>query len=271
MTELDLKQVMILLHFCLSTTYFICKGVIYQQIHGAPMGSPISPGVADLAMEDFEEEALKSAPSNIKPHVWYRYVDDTFTILHEYAIDEFTKHINSRNPHIKFTIEPEENNKLPFLDTCVILNDDASLKTTVYRKPTHTDQYLNWESNHHLEHKRSVVRTLMRRANTIVTEENDKIKEIKHVEKALSANGYSKWVLNIPSKKKKKQDQHETSTNKKYPVSIPYIKGTSEKLQRIFKSHGIPSYHKPFNTLKSLLVKPKDQTKKEKQCGIVYS
>ena len=58
---------MITLKFNLNTTYFVCDGVFYIQIRGAPMGSPISPGVANLAMEDFEK-ALDSAST--KPHVW---------------------------------------------------------------------------------------------------------------------------------------------------------------------------------------------------------
>ena len=71
-------------------------------------------------------------------------------MIHEYNVDSFTEHINALDPDIKFTIEPETDGKIPFLDTEIQLNDDASLRTRVYRKPTHTDQYLNWYSNHPL-------------------------------------------------------------------------------------------------------------------------
>ena len=73
------------------------------------------------------------------------------------VIEEFTNHINSLDLNIKFMIE--EDGRLPFLDTCVIVNDNGTLRITIYHKPIHTDQYLNWDSVHHLEHKRSVVRT----------------------------------------------------------------------------------------------------------------
>lgn len=235
------------------------------------MGSPVSPIVANLYMEKFEEHAMSTAPR--PPSMWFRYVDDTFVVLHEYDIDAFTEHINSLDPNIKFTTEPEQDGKLPFLDTCVHVNDDGSTKVTIYRKPTHTDQYLNFKSNHHLEHKRSVVRTLMDRVDRLVTADDDKERERQHVKAALSANGYKTWMHKIPKSKKSKPAINANDDNelvRSASVGLPYINGLSEKLTHIFRQHGVSTYHKPVNTIRSLLVHPKDKTPDSKKCGVVY-
>ena len=78
-------------------------------------------------------------------------------------IQELTDHLNqadeSRN--IKFTVEVEENGKLPVLDVLMTTNEDGSVKTQVYRKKTHTDRYLSFHSHHPLNHKIGVARTLL--------------------------------------------------------------------------------------------------------------
>ena len=278
-TELDMEQILTLLELCLSSTYFVFRGQFYKQKFGAPMGSPISPGVADLCMEVFEEDMLLACPDHLRPQVWFRYVDDTFTILQEDNIETFTTFLNSRNQHIQFTREVEENNQIPFLDVCVHLLEDGNLKTTVYRKPTHTDQYLNWNSNHHLDHKRSVVRTLMNRVHTHVSDPEDQVKEKEHVKKVLSANGYADWALEVPNQSdkslratNKEASQPANENQERTPqIGLPYIQGLSEELQRIFKSHGVHTYHKPFNTIRSLLVNPKDKTDKKDKCGTIYN
>ena len=158
----------------------------------------------------------------------------------------------------------EEEGKIAFLDTCVHLQDDGGLKTTVYRKPTLTDQYLNWDSNYPLEHKRSVIRTLINRSGTHITDTSDQLKEIQHVKEVLGTNGYPDWSLEVPNqsdkvKRKERKEITSTTPNSTPSIGLPYITGLSEELQRVFRDHGVAIYHKPTNTLRSLLVKPKEK------------
>ena len=62
------------------------------------------------------------------------------------------------------TMEIEEEDCVPFLNVKV-LRSDNKLSFSVYRKPTHhTDQYLHYNSGHHMSAKNSVVNTLVHRA-----------------------------------------------------------------------------------------------------------
>ena len=171
------------------------------------MGSPVSPIVCNLYMENFEKTALSSAPS--PPSMWLRYVDDMFVKIHEYDVDGFTAHINSIDSNIQFTTEPELNNKLPFLDLCIHVKEDWGTNITIYQKSTHTDQYLKFSSNHPLEHKRAVVRTLTHRAKEFVTTSEDQECELKHVRNALRTNGYTEWALVVPKQKPKTRALHQ--------------------------------------------------------------
>ena len=87
--------------------------------------------------------------------MWLQYVDDTFVKINEYAVDAQSQHNNNIDPHIKFTIELEVNGKL-----CYVI-DDGSTKITIFRKPTHTDQYLTFIFHHPLVHKRSVAHIML--------------------------------------------------------------------------------------------------------------
>ena len=160
------ENIICLLEFCLKDTYFMFQGKYFEQLEGAAMGSPISPIVANLYMENFEVEAMRSAPH--PPHLWKRYVDDTFTIIESSYKSEFLKHINSIDGHIQFTCEDQrDDGAMPFLDILITPEKDGSLSTSVYKKPTHTDLYLQWDSHHTLTSKYSVIGTLQHRAQTI--------------------------------------------------------------------------------------------------------
>ncbi|CAK1598337.1 unnamed protein product [Parnassius mnemosyne] len=134
----------VLLKHCLTSGYLLWKEEFYMQVDGVAMGSPVSPVVADIFMEDFEEKALLTAPVN--PRFYKRYVDDTFTILPSDKVTAFLNHLNSINPKIQFTMELEANNTLAFLDVLVIRNPDNTIGHTVYRKNTHT--YINTHACH---------------------------------------------------------------------------------------------------------------------------
>ena len=171
--------------------------------------------------------------------------------IHENAVDSFSEHLNSIDQHIQFTSEQEKDGRIPFLDTCVSINQDGSPKISADRKPTNTDQYLNFQSNHHLQHKRAVVSTLMLRAQTLVTENDDRTRETQHVKQALKMNNYPEWMLTIPHPKSTTEDTEEPQNEKKIYASTPYIKGISERLQNAFKSHEVTLIHKPVNSLRS--------------------
>ena len=73
-----------------------------------------------------------------------------------------------------------KDHKLPFLDCAVYIEEDRSLNTEVYRKPTHTNQYLLFHSHHPLEHKLAVIRTLHYWAESVPTKAEGKQKEHQH-------------------------------------------------------------------------------------------
>ena len=92
------------------------------------MGSPVSVVVAEIVMQNIEEQALAAHMQTIP--LWLRYVVDTFTTVHKDEIDDFHNHLNKPNADIQFTKEIEENGKIRFLDYWVTW-DKNRLRTTI--------------------------------------------------------------------------------------------------------------------------------------------
>ena len=138
-TKLKVEDIIKLLSFVTKSTYFTFQGKLYCQIEGFTTGDPLSAIMSNFFMEDLEQKAIPSAPSEVGLTLWKRYVDDILKKVKK-GIMIMTDHFNTTDTtgNIKFTHEEEEDCSLAFLDVKVRHIDDGSIKLSIYRKPTHT-------------------------------------------------------------------------------------------------------------------------------------
>jgi len=177
-----------LLSLCLTSTYFQYNGKTLQAVAWNSLGSPVSVVVAEIVMQYVKERALATCRQTIP--LWLRYVDDTFTAVHKDKIDTFHDHLNKQNADIQFTKKIEENGKLPFPD-CLVSRDNNELRTTVYRKPTHTDRLLDQSSYNPTSHKATAIKTLTRRAQLVYDTPNSLRDENKYLERVFQKKNYN--------------------------------------------------------------------------------
>ena len=178
---------------------------------------------------------------------------------------EFHQHINSVCHHIQFTMEEKQDLSLPFLDV-LVTRHDKTLRTQVYRKPTHTDTYLHFDSHHPQHQKLAVTKTLHDRVNRHNTIPADARHETTHVLSVLQLNGFPlRHSYPIPKVK-----QRNTAQHLKHFTSIPYVQGTSERIGRILNEAGVKVAMKPVKTIGNNLTSPKDPIAEHEKSRLVY-
>ena len=144
----------------------------------------------------------------------------------------------------------------------------------MYRKPTHTDLYLPWDSNHNIAAKYSVINTLSHRALTICSTPELADKELQHLENVLGQCKYPKWAIRKIFKKhqqKKKKQTPKTKYPAKCHIVVPYSQGIGESVKNICKKHGVDVHFKGGQTLKNILVSPKDKDNITSKSSVIYS
>ncbi|XP_022093238.1 uncharacterized protein LOC110980660 [Acanthaster planci] len=254
---------------------------IIQDLRLKPGDIMVSFDVVSLLTSVHPTQALPP-PQDLAPPV-----DDTFVIW-EHGQDNlqlFLDHLNGLHSNIQFTMEQERNGSILFLDVEVSRREDGSLAQRVYRKPTHTDRYLNSASFHHPKINSSVNRALIRRAYNI-GDQKHLHKEIHHISTALQRNGYQ------PKQIKTDQDPRSNplsgrgvpytqSQLDKAPssVTLPYLGHTSYYIQRILSKHNIKVFHTAPLKIHGMLASRKDRQDPHRrpgvykipcQCGKVY-
>ncbi|XP_064458887.1 uncharacterized protein LOC135369161 [Ornithodoros turicata] len=232
-TDLSVEDILELLKLCLGQTFFQFKNRFFKQTDGCPMGSPISTTIANLVMEFVEDKALEDAGQFIT--FYRRYVDDTFVIIKKNFTNIFFDKLNSIHPNIQFTCEEEKEKKIAFLDVLVQRYPCGNLKTSVYRKPCDTGQVLHYGSGHSLQHKRSVVRSLLSRAMKIPSDHQTRHEEITKAKADLRRRAYHEQFISDTYHRmmNTRPEQAESGQERPMYVTIPYLKGVSEPIRRV--------------------------------------
>ena len=83
-------------------------------------------------------------------------MEDIFSTIKEGLTENKLSEINLLNPHLKFTLEVEQNGKLLFLNIC-IEHHESMLSSNWYCKPTDTGLILNFHAMAPKHYKRSVI------------------------------------------------------------------------------------------------------------------
>ena len=169
-------------------------------------------------------------------------------------------------------MEIEKDNAIPFLDTSVSRGSNGLLTTRVHRKPTHTDQYLAYDSHHPQSVKRGIVKCLYDLAKHLTSKPSATSEEKKHFSSVLVSNGYPSSFLRKLTKATRPTANKERTQEVKSTAVLPYIKGVSEVLRRCLQQQGVRTVFKSDTTLRSHLVRPKDalEPTSYRQDGVVY-
>ena len=122
-------------------------------------------------MGEFEKQALEGA--DLKPWLWWRYIDDIFMIWEhgEESLLKFIDYLNEIHPTIKFTYKYSRDS-IEFLDVMVIKEEGGGLKTDLFVKDTDTHQYLDFSSCHTFHTKKGIPYGQALRIRRIVSDDD---------------------------------------------------------------------------------------------------
>ena len=161
LTTINKNQLIALVGFIFDNCFFKYNNNIYQQHRDLPMGSSLSPALADLVLD------------RLLDHVWgvvghltfylRRYVDDLFLIIPEQDVQYILDQFNQFHPRIQFTMELEKEKSINFLELTITRQPNGKLLTSWYRKPTASLRYIDFYSNHTFSQKRNIIDMLARR------------------------------------------------------------------------------------------------------------
>ena len=141
----------------------------------------------------------------------------------------------------------------------------------MYRKPTHTDRYLNFNSYHTLSHRISVIDSLVNRAFQVCDKDSIK-EELVYVTQALQLNSYPLKLIKSSIRKIENRIRlgnfSKNGKDNSNRIAIPFYKGVSHKIGRILRNEGLEVVFTPGIKIGNLIGNPKDKIDKMNRPGI---
>ena len=217
-----------------SSVAFSFDNIMYQQVDGVAMGSPLGPTLANVFLGYHERKILDGTDG---PLFYRRYVDDTFVVFHnEEECDAFKVKLNSLHPSLQFTSEKEQGNRLNFLDV-LVEKSHVNVTTDIYRKPTFSWVCMKWTSFSPRSMKIKLICTLVDRALKICSPSKLNL-ELERLRKLFLNNGYPDGVVHSVINRKVESYNRQTtpysddSTTGVVTIKLPYIGNPSVQYGR---------------------------------------
>ncbi|XP_058827799.1 uncharacterized protein LOC131687722 [Topomyia yanbarensis] len=248
-TNINLDLFLELVEFCIKSSYFRFREKHYKQTFGTAMGSPLSPILADIIMENLLQTSIKRLPFTIP--VIRKYVYDLFLALPKDKVQQTLDTFNAYNQHLQFTKEEEIDNKLSFLDTVVTRHSDQTLSTRWYAKPIASGRLLNYHSFHPLSMKMNVAQQFIKRVTGLTTDNCPNLQQ-NIIFQHLRRNNYPSSLINrlisrnakifCPSNNSQQPDKNKNASNTRDPPndsspstdqvyrSLPYVPSLSTSI-----------------------------------------
>jgi pterin-4a-carbinolamine dehydratase len=113
------------------------------------------------------------------------------------TLQEFLNLLNLLHKKIQFNMETKQVGQLPSLDIDIYRKSDGARGPKIYRKPTHTNLYLQENLNHHPANKVYVLTSLVHRAKTLC-DQDFLPQEFEFPTAVLKLNGYSQQQIDEP-------------------------------------------------------------------------
>ena len=272
-TSIPKDEFIIGIKLVLNSTFFKFNERTYRQIFGTPMGSPLSPIIADIVMQDLEERAVMSLPFELP--LYMRYVDDILCAIPLHQAEFVLNAFNSLHHRLQFTMEINNKNFINFLDVTIIADNDK-LTFDWFHKDTYSGRYLNFNSHHPLAHKRGVIYGLVDKVFQITSPIFHK-KNLECVIRILLDNSYPLSFIfsNINNRVKhhifqKTNTANTTDDENVGFFTVPFVKNISDKFTNIVKDYNIKMSYSSVANLRSFITTGKDKLKTLDHNGVVY-